>query len=280
MDRLYGLSVLFLGMAINTFSATPIYQGRVQLLIEPLTPNVVTFKEVIEQNDNNYDYYPTQYAILRSRTLARRTIDELKLWDHPEFGGGTGPETKTFSVSGAVRGAIRWPIGLLSGFFAREPVEAASPGAGETARQSSVIDAFLGCLSVMPVKDSRLVDVGFSSPNPVIAASAANALAKQYIDQNLEFRFLSTKEASDWLGQQLALSGRNWRERAEFSAREKGDAVALEDQNIVVAPRRPEYGTRSPPDGPKRRPLQSAQRTARSTALDTFHDPCPPSSSS
>jgi len=230
-------SVLFLGMAINTFSATPIYQGRVQLLIEPLTPNVVTFKEVIEQNDNNYDYYPTQYAILRSRTLARRTIDELKLWDHPEFGGGTGPTTRTFSVSGAVRGAIRWPIGLLSGLLAREPVEAASPGAGETARQSSVIDAFLGRLSVTPVKDSRLVDVGFSSPNPVIAALAANALAKQYIDQNLEFRFLSTKEASDWLGQQLALE-RKKLEESELALqlyREKGDAVALEDrQNIVV----------------------------------------------
>jgi succinoglycan biosynthesis transport protein ExoP len=230
-------SVLFLGMAINTFSATPIYQGRVQLLIEPLTPNVVTFKEVIEQSDNNYDYYPTQYAILRSRTLARRTIDELKLWDHPEFGGGTGPKTKAFSVSGAVRAAIRWPMGLLSGLFAREPVEAASPGAGETARQSSVIDAFLGRLSVTPVKDSRLVDVGFSSPNPVTAASVANALAKQYIDQNLEFRFLSTKEASDWLGQQLALE-RKKLEESELALqryREKGDAVALEDrQNIVV----------------------------------------------
>jgi uncharacterized protein involved in exopolysaccharide biosynthesis len=30
-------------------------------------------------------------------------------------------------------------------------------------------------------------------------------LAQQYIDQNLEYRFLSTKEASDWLGGQLAV---------------------------------------------------------------------------
>lgn len=230
-------SVLFLGMAINTFSATPIYQGRVQLLIEPLTPNVVTFKEVIEQNDNNYDYYPTQYAILRSRSLARRTIDQLKLWDHPEFGGSAGPEARAFSVSGAVTGAIRGAIGLVSSLSAREPVAVTSPGAGETARQSSAIDAFLGRLSVTPVKDSRLVDVGFFSPNPVLAASVANTLAKQYIDQNLEFRFLSTKEASDWLGQQLAVE-RKKLEESELALqryREKGDAVALEDrQNIVV----------------------------------------------
>ena len=234
---LTAFAVLFLGMAINTFSATPIYQGRVQLLIEPLTPNVVTFKEVIEQNDNNYDYYPTQYAILKSRALARRTIDALKLWDHPEFGGGRGPAPKPFSLVGTVRGALSGAVGWVSGLFSAAPAPVSAPGAGETSRQSRIIDAFLGRLSVSPVKNSRLVDVAFSSPDPGIAATVANTLARQYIEQNLEYRFLSTKEASDWLGQQLAVE-RKKLEDSELALqlyREKGDAVALEDrQNIVV----------------------------------------------
>jgi len=234
---LTAFSVLFLGMAINTFSATPIYEGRVQLLIEPLTPNVVTFKEVIEQNDNNYDYYPTQYAILKSRALARRTIDVLKLWDHPEFGGGNAQAPKSFSIAGTVRGGLNGAVGWVSGLFAAAPAKVSVPGAGETNRQSRIIDAFLGRLSISPVKNSRLVDVAFSSPDPEITAAVANTLAKQYIEQNLEYRFLSTKEASDWLGQQLALE-RKKLEDSELALqryREKGDAVALEDrQNIVV----------------------------------------------
>jgi capsular exopolysaccharide synthesis family protein len=235
---LTAFAVLFLGMAIHTFSATPIYQGRVQLLIEPLTPNVVTFKEVIEQNDNNYDYYPTQYAILKSRALARRTIEALKLWDHPEFGGGRAPAPKPFSLAGTVRGALSGAVGWVSGLFSAAPAPVSAPGAaGETSRQSRIIDAFLGRLSVSPVKNSRLVDVAFSSLDPGIAATVANTLARQYIEQNLEYRFLSTKEASDWLGQQLAVE-RKKLEDSELALqlyREKGDAVALEDrQNIVV----------------------------------------------
>jgi succinoglycan biosynthesis transport protein ExoP len=234
---LTAFSVLFLGMAIRTFSATPIYQGRVQLLIEPLTPNVVTFKEVIEQHDNNYDYYPTQYAILRSRSLARRTIDELKLWDHPEFGGGGGSQARTFSVSGALFGGLRHVAGWVTGLFADEPGAPTPAGSGETARQSGIIDAFLARLTVAPVKNSRLVDVGFASTSPQVAAAVANSLARQYIEQNLEYRFMSTKEASDWLGDQLAQEKTKLAasEQALQRYREKGDAVALEDrQNIVV----------------------------------------------
>ncbi len=63
------------------------------------------------------------------------------------------------------------------------------------------IDRFLSDLTVSPIRNSRLVDVRFDSPNPATAARVANALARAYIDQNLEFKFLSsTKEASDWLG--------------------------------------------------------------------------------
>ena len=40
---------------------------------------------MLEQNQIADDYYQTQYKILQSRALARRTLDELKLWDHPLF---------------------------------------------------------------------------------------------------------------------------------------------------------------------------------------------------
>ena len=65
---------------IYTFTATPIYEAHAQLLIEVENPNVVSFKEVIEQDKATTDYYQTQYRILQSRTLARRTLSKLNLW--------------------------------------------------------------------------------------------------------------------------------------------------------------------------------------------------------
>ena len=235
---LTAFAVLFLGMAINTFSATPIYQGRVQLLLEPLTPNVVTFKEVIEQNDNNYDYYPTQYAILKSRALARRTIDALKLWDHPEFGGGGAPAPKPFSLVGTLRGALSGAVGWVSGLFSAAPAPVSAPGAGETSRQSRIIDAFLGRLTVSPVKNSRLVDVavrrrrtpGWRRRWPTRSPSSTSSRTSSTSSS-------PPRKRPTGSAQQLAVE-RKKLEDSELALqryREKGDAVALEDrQNIVV----------------------------------------------
>src|SRR5207237_8673278 len=75
--------VIVLSVMVYTFTATPIFEARVQILIEKENSNVVTFKEAIEQNQIADDYYQTQYKILQSRALARRTIDGLELWEHP-----------------------------------------------------------------------------------------------------------------------------------------------------------------------------------------------------
>jgi polysaccharide biosynthesis transport protein len=81
------------------------------------------------------------------------------------------------------------------------------------------------------------VDVRFESPDAALSALVANALAKSYIEQNLEFKFLSSKEASDWLGERLGEQRKQVAasEQALQRYREQTDAVSLEEkQNIVV----------------------------------------------
>mgnify|MGYP001065744741 CR=1 FL=1 len=56
------------------------------------------------------------------------------------------------------------------------------PLADETRTQSRTIDRFLGGLTVAPVRNSRLVDVKFDSPDPAFSANVANALAKAEIN--------------------------------------------------------------------------------------------------
>src|SRR5258708_37194388 len=74
--------IVVVGVGVNTLTTTPIYQARTEILIEKENTNVVTFKQAIDQNQTADDYYQTQYKILQSRALARKTIEALKLWDH------------------------------------------------------------------------------------------------------------------------------------------------------------------------------------------------------
>lgn len=223
--------VLFL-VAAYTFTATPIYEARTQVLIQPENLNVISFQEVLQQEKGTNEYYQTQYTILKSRALARRTIDSLKLWDHPELGGGAA-QPSSFSLRRMIGGAI----GLVTGLFSKAPETPVVPAIGETQAQSRVIDEFLSNLTITPIRNSRLVDIRFASPDPKVAGTVANGIAKQYIEQNLEYKFLSTREAADWLGGQLGEQRKKLEEseQALQRYREQGNAVALEDrQNIVV----------------------------------------------
>src|SRR2546429_524564 len=75
------LFALVLVPTVYSSRVTPIYEARAKLLIDVETPNVVDFKEFIEQDRARADYYQTQFNLLQSRSLARRTLDSLSLWD-------------------------------------------------------------------------------------------------------------------------------------------------------------------------------------------------------
>jgi capsular exopolysaccharide synthesis family protein len=214
--------IVFGSVTVYTFTVTPTYSARVQILIENENPNVVKFEEVYDQNKATIDYYQTQYRILQSRALARRTLDAEKLWQHPLI---VRPESRALN-----------PIAWMDRWFAKAPT-ATETSAQETAQQSRAIDSFLRGVTVTPVRNSRLVDVIFRSADATLSSRVANAIAKQYIEQNLEFKFLATKEATDFLNARTA-DQREALERSEQALqqyREKTGAVALEDrQNIVV----------------------------------------------
>jgi succinoglycan biosynthesis transport protein ExoP len=226
---LTAFAIVVLSVAVYTFTATPIFEGRVQILIEKENSNVVTFKEAVEQNQVADDYYQTQYKLLQSRVLARRTLDVLKLWNDPQF-------NREVEDPARLTGFWRAPMKSMSDWFGGDKSnEPRLPD--ETRVQSRTIDRFLNDLTVAPVRNSRLVDVKFESPSAELAAAVPNALAKQYIDQSLEFKFLSSKEASDWLGQRLAEQRKQVEasEQAVQRYREQTDSLSLEEkQNIVV----------------------------------------------
>lgn len=205
--------IVFVVGTVNAVRQTPIYQSRVQMLIETDSPKVAKLDQMFQTQDGWYndDFYQTQYRILQSRSLAKKTVGAMNLWDAPRLGNGPEPK-EAFSVTGLVWQAAQGAVALAKKPFGDDtppavtqppPSPAAPDRNGETAAQSARIDEFLGGLSIVPVRNSRIVEIRYSSSDPVFAAAAANALAKAYIDQNMEFRFNASKDAADWLSSRL-----------------------------------------------------------------------------
>jgi len=80
-----GLALLMgLLAALMAYSMTPIYSSTVLLLIEPKSNNVVSIAEVYGVSDKK-QHYATQAEILKSRFLAEKVIERLKLHEEAEF---------------------------------------------------------------------------------------------------------------------------------------------------------------------------------------------------
>lgn len=234
-DGFIVFALVFAIALVYTFTTTPLYEARAQLLIEIDAPNVVSFEEVVEQNRASTDYYQTQYRILQSRSLAKRALDAAGLWQHPSLrpqADAASGASRWFSPERLFSAARGWTWSVAAPHTASEARQAS-----ETDVQAQVIDAFLQGLAVAPVRNSRLVEIRYTSPDPALTAAAANALAKAYIDQNLEFKSTASREASEWLRDQMTAQ-RKAVEESEVALqqyREQYDAISLaERQNIVI----------------------------------------------
>lgn len=220
---------------LQGFLAVPVYESTAQLLIDLENPSVVDFKDVVQSgNDFNMDYYPTQYRILQSRSLARRAIETHNLAKYLE-----APPKETWSLRSMLGSARSSVIAWVKKPFVSDesavPVEPKAPD--ETVRQANLIDSFLSGLTIAPIRNSRLVEIKYRSTDPGTAAAMVNALAEAYIRQNAEFRSGTTRDAQTWLAERLDEQRKKVEasEQALQTYRESHETVPSENgQNIVV----------------------------------------------
>jgi succinoglycan biosynthesis transport protein ExoP len=240
--------IVFVVGTVNALRQIPVYQAHVQLLIESDTPKVARLDQMF-QSENYWDdeFRQTQFRILQSRTLTKRTIDAMQLWEAPKL--GHGPDSKgSISFTGLAWSSVMFVIDWAKQPFAdKAPVAASVPPTpadaalrkAETAKQSARIDDFLGGVSIVPIRNSRIVEVRYSSTDPEFAAEAANALVKTYIQQNMESKFTTSKDATDFLSEKLAEQRKalDASEAALQAYKEKNGTVSVADSasNIVVA---------------------------------------------
>ncbi|MFZ1640251.1 MAG: polysaccharide biosynthesis tyrosine autokinase [Candidatus Contendobacter sp.] len=204
-----------------TYLMTPIYRASLTLQIDREDIKIMKMGEVepVEGGWGSQDYYQTQYELLKSRSLALRVINQLGLADLPPPPPSPLAQFK------------QWLTDWLP-----KTDDAKPEPPSENARIEGIISGFLGDLTVEPVRNSRLVKLHYNSPNPRQAAAILNAVAKSYINLNLERRFDASSYARNFLQerlQQVKVKLEDSERQLVDFARQQG-IISVDDKQSIV----------------------------------------------
>lgn len=155
-------------VSIATFRMKPVYSSSAKIEIDRENSNISPFPGA-----DSYDYMmdldnyiETQARILTSETLALETIRRMQLSNDPGS-------------------------------------EAINLGSLKNQKLPPEVGAFLGALSVRRIPNTRLMEIGFESTDPKMAAEILNTHLENYIYQNTRSGMVSAKTATSMLQNEL-----------------------------------------------------------------------------
>ncbi len=226
--------LVMLGVAMRTYTTTPMYRATTSVLIEDdRAATVAGFNAATTDFSQDPEpYYQTQLRILMGRELATKVVEKLHLENLPQFNGQSPKRTGLAAAFDSVRQQGKRALGKVTG---AAEIPAAAAGKPTT---PELVNQFLGTVGVDQVRGSRLVNVSVTSSDPAFAARAADTLVEEYVQFNLEFRTDATRKSLDFLASEIAKQQAKVEasERAMAEYRENNNALSLEDrQNTVVA---------------------------------------------
>jgi len=219
--------------AIFTFHMKPVYRATAMLLIEKENPNVVSFKEVLAVDASGTDFYQTQYQIIRSRSIAKKVMEQADLRNSKEF----SPPSPQSLLSQVLRNISRRLPVIFSPALKTPETEDLQAKADELTREDALLDRVVDRIRAEPVRNSRMVKIHFDATDPALAARAANAAAQAYMNYTLDLKIKVSRQASDWLDRKIEDQRKLLQssEQALQAYKEKHNIISMEDrQNITI----------------------------------------------
>ncbi|MBB3389752.1 exopolysaccharide transport family protein [Rhizobium sp. BK275] len=180
--RLRILTITALGAAVAFAGAkmvSPQYRSETRVLIEPRAPAFANTQTSDANAGPLLDELniASQVQLLQSADLIKQVINNLKLYNLPEF-------------DAAANGSALTDI-LVALHLKKNPLE--------NPPEERVIDAFTQRLQVYQVPGSRVIGITFTSKDPKLAASIPNAMAQVYLAIQSGAKLASNSEATRWL---------------------------------------------------------------------------------
>ena len=182
------------------------YEAIAVVQLDPRVKKVTNIEGVLSDLKADNATVESEVEIIRSRTIALRVIETLKLRADNELTGTGG--WRGWLVKLGLRSAPARPGGRASETRSpasepRWPFAVDDGQIGADPERDEVAMAFEERLKAARVRNSLLIEIRFASADPVKAARIANAVAAAYIRSQIEAKTKATEAASDMLDDKL-----------------------------------------------------------------------------
>ena len=200
---------------------TPRYTASTTAMFEPTEYAARELQSILRDESTTDAVLASQVEIVRSLSVSRRIVQRFNLTERREFAwwlqDRERAQTIPFRVRTAMAGWVQPILPDLAEAIAPRPI--AEVPTGEIA-EIQAAESVQGRLDVQVVRNSRVLQIRFTSEDAQLAASPANLAAELYIADQLEAKFTAVRRANDWLdgriGQLRAEVQRNESQIAEL----------------------------------------------------------------
>jgi capsular exopolysaccharide synthesis family protein len=190
---------------------TPMYTATSSVMIDPRQLQVTNIEAVLGGLTVNSATIATQVGLLQSRTFVAKVMDDLRLFDDPDFNPAlqSEPPTATATALPAILQPLEKLIAylpnewLIASGLASQPAPMLESEAPGLARERA-ISTFADSTTYNSDGTSYLISINFTSPDPDKAAVIANRIAELFVEDQLKGKLSASDKASDWLEQRIA----------------------------------------------------------------------------
>ena len=156
--------IVFVVVLIGALSATPIFEAASKVLIEKVE---VYNMSMMNPYSTPYDpeFYDTQLQLIKSTAVAQKVVKKLNLDNAYEM---YFPESK--------------------GMFPKDKP-----------KTDMLAEIIRNGIIVTPIKNTKIVNISYMSPNPDFAVLVANSVAEAYIEEMLEMRMSFSRYSISWM---------------------------------------------------------------------------------
>lgn len=175
------------------------YTAAVRIQVAREAAKVVNIQQVDEEESGtSIEFYQTQYALLKSRSLSQAVARDLGLANNFLY--------------------------LANYDQARAEEIAKMPASERMDLATTIVNRDT---TISPVRGSSIIDVQFEAPNAKLAAAVANSIAENFIESNLSRRFEAAAYARVFLQNRLN------QVRARLEQSERKAVEYAQDQGLI-----------------------------------------------
>ena len=183
------LTVL-MGTTFYIFMAPRVYEAKARVLVNLEKPDPVNLTNNLPKEFKGKEFFETQVALIKSRSLIKNVITKLKLTENKEFQTNDSLLTELST----------WFKSLVMNLgFNKNLPESIKPDP-----YGLLIDQIIDeRLDVRQVNDSRVLEISFQGESPRLVAEITNALTHEYIAKTLEWYKAADGNTVGWMNNKL-----------------------------------------------------------------------------